>query len=97
MISVRDAMDNTERMLAGRAWQRIHLYGATQKMGMHPLNQPNEMSDREKYLGAKEKFGLELKNFTDDPSWQGLFLFRVGYALNNTLPSPRRSVDQVTI
>ncbi|WP_249870531.1 Acg family FMN-binding oxidoreductase [Oceanobacillus saliphilus] len=96
LISVRDASDNLERMLAGRAWQRIHLYGSTQNIGMHPLNQPNEMSDREKYLGTKEKFGMELKKITGDSSWQGLFLFRLGYALKDTLPSPRRSVDQVT-
>ncbi|MGN8647358.1 Acg family FMN-binding oxidoreductase [Gracilibacillus sp. HCP3S3_G5_1] len=97
LISVRDSNDNEQRARAGRAWQRIHLHGANIELGMQPLNQLNEMVDREKKLDVNEYFGNALKNITGDASWKGLFIFRCGYPLKETHPSPRRSINDVIL
>ncbi len=95
LISVKDSHDNEQRARAGRVWQRIHLYGTSLGLGMQPLNQLNEMVDREKSLGAPEYFTTDLKKITGDSSWEGLFIFRMGYPLKATHASPRRSVSEV--
>ena len=97
LISVKDSSDNEQRARAGRAWQRIHLYGASLGLGLQPLNQLNEMADREKSLNVTEHFGGELKKITGDPSWNGLFIFRMGYPLKETHLSPRRSINEVIL
>ncbi|WP_413380965.1 hypothetical protein [Alkalihalobacillus sp. 1P02AB] len=97
LLSVKDASDNVQRARAGRAWQRIHLYGASLGIGMQPLSQLNEMVDREKSLNAPELFGAKLKEITEDPSWNGLLIFRCGYPLKETHLSPRRSIREVTL
>ncbi|WP_052360739.1 Acg family FMN-binding oxidoreductase [Oceanobacillus manasiensis] len=97
VISVRDANDNVQRARAGRAWQRIHLHGTNIGLGMQPLNQLNEMADREKKLRIKEHFGNAMKEITGDSAWKGIFIFRCGYPLKETHPSPRRSVDDVIL
>lgn len=96
LISIPKATDRIQKLRAGRAWQRIHLYGTIKEIGMHPLNQVNEMSDREKFLGNKSTFSEKLKQISDgDNGWEGVFLFRMGYPLSHTFPSPRRSVSEV--
>ncbi|CAG9623484.1 Acg family FMN-binding oxidoreductase [Sutcliffiella rhizosphaerae] len=95
-ISVKNSSDNEQRARAGRAWQRIHLYGTSLGIGMHPLNQLNEMADREKALQAPDHFSAELKKITD-PSWNGLFIFRLGYPLKETNKSPRRAISEVVL
>ena len=97
LISVKDSSDNEQRARAGRAWQRIHLYGTNLGLGLHPLNQLNEMADREKSLNVTGHFGGELKKITGDPSWNGLFIFRIGYPLKETNLSPRRSINEVIL
>ena len=97
LISVKDSSDNEQRARAGRAWQKIHLYGASLGLGLQPLNQLNEMADREKSLNVTEYFGGELKKITGDPSWNGLFIFRIGYPLKETHVSPRRSISEVIL
>lgn len=96
-ISIKDASDNEQRARAGRAWQRIHLYGASLGLGMQPLNQLNEMVDREISVKAPEHFGAELKKITGDPLWEGLFIFRLGYPLKEALLSPRRSISDIIL
>jgi hypothetical protein len=96
LISVKNSSDNEQRARAGRAWQRIHLYGTSLGLGMQPLSQLNEMVDREKSLHAPEHFSAELKKITG-PSWDGLFIFRLGYPLKKTHESPRRSISEVII
>ncbi|MBU9714911.1 Acg family FMN-binding oxidoreductase [Evansella tamaricis] len=97
LLAVRDPMDNEQRARAGRVWQRLHLFGASQGLGMHPLNQVNEMTDREKIIGAVPYFGEELQKLTGDNDWEGLFIFRMGYPLNETYPSPRRPIEDVLL
>lgn len=97
LISVKDASDNVQRARAGRAWQRMHLHGTTLGLGMQPLSQLNEMSDREKQLGNSKYFSERLSKITGDNGWEGLQIFRLGYPLKNALPSPRRAVDDVIL
>ncbi len=97
LISIKDEFKKEERVRAGRVWQRIHLYGVTQGLGMHPLNQLNEMNDREKYLGSKGKFSQALEKISGHSLWKGVFIFRIGYPINDTHPSPRRDVEEVLL
>lgn len=97
LISVRNMNDNEQRARAGRAWQRIHLYGTNLGLAMQPLNQLNEMIDRETKLGGPAPFRTEFKKVAGDPSWGGLFIFRCGYPLKETHPSPRRSIREVIL
>ncbi|WP_096186452.1 hypothetical protein [Evansella halocellulosilytica] len=94
LLSVRNASDHEELARAGRVWQRLHLFGTKEGLGMHPLNQLNEMSDREKALGSTPFFQSELKRLTPS-TWEGIFLFRLGYPLKDPLPSPRRAIEDV--
>ncbi|MBC5636230.1 hypothetical protein H8S33_05230 [Ornithinibacillus sp. BX22] len=97
IVSIRDSSDKEQLARAGRAWQRIHLYGTKLGLGMQPLNQVHEMADRELVLGTSEHFGTELKNIVGDASWKGIFTFRCGYPLKETHPSPRRAIRDVIL
>lgn len=95
MIAVKDPTNMAQKLQAGRAWQRIHLYGASLGLGLHPMNQLNEMSDREQVLKLAEHHGARLKQLTAASDWQGIFIFRIGYPLKDTYPSPRRPLEAV--
>ena len=97
LISVKDSSDNEQRARARRAWQRIHLYGTSLGLGLHPLNQLNEYGRPEKSLNVTGHFGGELKKITGEPSWNGLFIYRIGYPLKETHLSPRRSINEVIL
>ncbi|MCM3761572.1 hypothetical protein M3212_12325 [Alkalihalobacillus oceani] len=94
LLSVRNAAVPQQPVRAGRVWQRIHLFGTKEGLGMHPLNQLNEMSDREQALKKTSFFHAERSKLTP-PGWDGIFLFRLGYPLKTPLPSPRRAVEDV--
>ncbi|WP_078552028.1 hypothetical protein [Bacillus alkalicellulosilyticus] len=97
LLSIKDSSDNIQRARAGRAWQRIHLYGTSLGLGMQPLSQINEIADREIEIKAPEQFGKELKNLTGDASWNGIQLFRMGYPVKETHLSPRRPLNDVVL
>ncbi|RXZ79950.1 twin-arginine translocation signal domain-containing protein [Paenibacillaceae bacterium] len=98
LLAVRDAGSKEERLRAGRIWQRIHLKGTSEGLAMHPLNQPIEMRDREIQLGSgSSQYGQQLGNLMNDAGWEVLFLFRIGYPLEEASPSPRRAVDDVVL
>jgi len=63
---------------------------------MHPLNQPVEMIDRERQLGAEPKAEARLAVVTGDEAWQPTFAFRGGYAIRDAAISARRSAETVT-
>jgi len=97
IIAVRDARDPAQRVQGGRWWQRAHLWATTRGIAMHPLNQMPERADREASQGIEPKFGNALKELIGDPTWQALMPFRMGYPLQDSLPSPRRSVEDVIV
>ena len=59
------------------------------------LNQPVEMIDRERQLGAEPKAEARLAAITGDETWQPTFVFRGGYAIRDAAVSARRSVETV--
>jgi hypothetical protein len=95
ILSVRSNRDPTMRILGGRFWQRLHLWGTSQGLGLQPLNQMSERADREIQLAITPTFGNALRELTNDPSWQALMPFRIGFPLNEALLSPRRSLKDV--
>ena len=95
ILAVRSNQDKVQRMLGGRLWQRLHLWGTSQGLGLQPLNQMSERADRETQLAIQPTFGNALKDLIDDASWQALMPFRIGYPLSEALASPRRSIKDV--
>jgi nitroreductase len=97
ILAVRDDQDNTQRLKAGRLWQRMHLWATARGLAMQPMNQINERADREAQLGIEPRFGDALKDLLGDPSWRGIFTFRVGYPTEQAPPSPRRAAGDVVM
>jgi hypothetical protein len=97
LLMVRDAHDNGQRMQGGRMWQRMHLWGTANGIGMQPLNQMPERADREASRGIEPKFGNALKELVGDPAWQALMPFRLGHPQRPGRPSPRRGADEVVL
>lgn len=97
IIAVRDAVDNAQRLKAGRICQRMHLWAITERLAMQPLNQINERADREEQLGIEPRFGDALKELVEDPDWRGIFTFRTGLSTTEALKSPRRAIEEVLV
>jgi hypothetical protein len=97
LIAVRDRYDKQQNLLAGGAWQRMHLWATTQNIAMQPVNQPLEQVDRERALGKPPRAAQALAGLTRDPSWQATFAFRAGYPLREAPASPRRDVKDVLL
>lgn len=97
IIAVHDAKNYAQRVQGGRWWQRAHLWATTQGIAMHPLNQMPERADREASAAIEATFGNALKELIGDSHWQALMPFRMGYPLNDSLRSPRRSVEEVVV
>ena len=97
ILTARDSMDNGQRLMGGRLWQRMHLWGTANGLAMQPLNQPAERADRELQLGIEPRFGNALAELLGDPSWHALMPFRLGYPTEDARLSPRRSVEAVLV
>lgn len=95
MIAVRDLYDRPTALAAGRLWQRLHLWATAQGLAAHPLNQPPEMVDRERMLDKPPRTAEALAQITGDADWRPTFIFRLGHAERQALPSPRRPIDAV--
>jgi hypothetical protein len=97
ILAVRDDRDDAQRLKAGRLWQRMHLWATARGLAMQPMNQINERADREAQLGIQPRFGDALKDLIGDPSWRGIFTFRVGHPTEQAPPSPRRAAGDVVM
>ena len=95
LLAVRNRRENAQRVGVGRLWQRMHLWATTQGLAMQPLNQLTELADREVVLGSAPHFGDTVRALVDDPGWQALLTFRVGYPTHEALRSPRRAIADV--
>ena len=95
LLVVPNKRDNTQRLGAGRVWQRMHLWATTQGLGMQPLNQMTEMADREEVLSNTPRFGSALRDLVGDSTWETILTFRLGYPTHDALLSPRRAVNDV--
>lgn len=97
ILAVRDDRDDAQRLKAGRLWQRMHLWATARGLAMQPMNQINERADRETQLGIEPRSGDAMKGLLGDPSWRGIFTFRVGHPTEQAPPSPRRAVGDVVM
>jgi hypothetical protein len=97
IVCVHNIDDFLQRTQAGRCWQRMHLWGTTKGLGMHPLSQMTERAGREKQLNIEPKFINILKELIGEPGYEAAIPFRIGWPTLEALASPRRSVEQVLI
>ena len=96
-IAVEEPCNKCVRVRVGRLWQRMHLWATTQGIAMQPLNQIHERIDREATSSAPPRFTSDLRSLMQEPGWQGIFSFRMGYPTRHSKPSPRRDVSQCLI
>ena len=95
MITVADPWDRRTAILAGMAWQRLHLMATALGLVAQPLNQLPEMIDRERQLGRQPAFANGATRLTGDPALRPTFAFRLGRADWTAPKSPRRPVSSV--
>jgi hypothetical protein len=97
ILAVRNDRDEAQRIKVGKLWQRMHLWATARGLAMQPMNQINERADREAQLAIEPRFGDALKDLLGDPSWRGIFTFRVGHPTDQAPPSPRRAARDVVM
>jgi hypothetical protein len=97
ILAVKDGMDNIQRLDCGRIWQRIHLWGTTQGLAFQPLNQMCERVDREAQLNQEFTLTESVRSLLNDNDWHAIMPFRLGYPVQESLPSPRRRLGQVVV
>ncbi len=95
MLAVRDESDLSQRMRAGRLWQRMHLWLTNAGLAAQPMNQLHERADREAQLGIDPTFGDSVDDLVGDSAWRGVFTFRLGFPTKPAVPSPRRALVDV--
>jgi nitroreductase len=95
LLFVRDRLDMAQAIVAGRAWQRLHLALAAAGYAAQPLNQPVERADRDQAIGRGDDFARVLAKFSAEPGWEATFVFRFGVAEREAPPSPRRPLEAV--
>lgn len=95
MITVADPWDRRTAILAGMAWQRLHLMATALGLVAQPLNQIPEMIDRDRQLGRAPQFARAADRLLDDPALRPTFAFRIGHADTAAPASPRRPVSSV--
>ncbi len=97
MITVTDLYDIPQALEAGRLWQRLHLEGTAQGLSLHPINQTVEVVDRERELNAPARMAEDLAQLIGTRTERPTFVFRAGYGMRDTLPSPRRALEDVVL
>ncbi len=95
MILVKDRLDRTQSINAGRAWQRFHLAATAAGFACQPLNQPVECVDRNAQLGRADTYQNALVTLAKAQGWQPTFVFRLGFAEKPAPLSPRRPLEAV--
>jgi nitroreductase len=95
LITVADPWDRRQGLLAGMAWQRLHLQATALGLVAQPLNQLPEMIDRERQLGRPAQFARAADRLLDDPAQRPAFAFRLGRAAGTAPASQRRPVSLV--
>jgi hypothetical protein len=93
VIAVRDRYDRPAALGAGRAWQHLHLASTLMGVAMQPLNQPMEMVDRERQIGAPPLWERRVAALIASPDWQPTFSFRAGFSTRPAPQSPRRALN----
>jgi hypothetical protein len=97
IIAVRDHQSSTQRLKAGRLYQRLNLRATLDGLAMQPLNQTVERRDRELQLGIDGDIGPRLDSLNPEPGWQAVMPFRIGEPDEPALKSPRRPAEEVIL
>ena len=95
LVVVPDLADRRATLLAGAAWQRLHLLATALGLAVQPLNQLPEMIDRQRQLRVPPRFARAADALLDDLAWRPTFAFRIGHPLKPAGASPRRPVSMV--
>jgi nitroreductase len=95
LISVADPWDRRSALLAGMAWQRLHLTAVTLGLAAQPLNQIPEMIDRERQLGRPPGFARAAAALLPEDGWRPTFALRLGHPPDLAPASVRRPVSAV--
>jgi hypothetical protein len=96
-LAVPDLYEKAGALRVGQSWQRLHLWGTANGLAMQPISQLPEVVDRERQLGRPSTTAALLAELTGDPTWHPTFVFRLGYPLNEVLPSARRPIEDVLL
>jgi len=83
-----------DRLVGGRLLQRTHLWASANGLGFQHMNQITERIDRDHQLGRTSPFDAPLEALAGSPSVLGAF--RLGTPTIASLPSPRRSIKDVS-
>jgi hypothetical protein len=94
VITIRNATDQRQRLLAGRLLQRIHLYATTKGLALQPLNQIFERADREASRGLAPVLTRAADGLSPD-GVHAVTAFRIGYPESAASASPRRPAEDV--
>ena len=97
ILAVRDRYDREDCLRAGRIWQRAHLLATAHGVAGRPCNEAVEMIDHERALGKEPMRARLLGQLLGDAAWQPNFVFYMGYPKWPARPSPRRSIEKVTL
>jgi hypothetical protein len=95
LITVQDPYDRRSAILAGSAWQRLHLTAISLGLAAQPLNQLPEMIDRDRELGRPPAFARAADAMLEDVAWRPTFALRIGNPFAPARASPRRPVSEV--
>jgi hypothetical protein len=64
---------------------------------MQPLNQSVERAERERSTTGPGPISAALTTLIDDPAWQPVMPFRIGYPTGPAAASPRRATSDVLV
>lgn len=95
LITTPDPWDRRSALLAGAAWQRLHLEATRAGLVAQPLNQVPEMIDRERELGRPARFAAAVAPLLDEATMRPTFAFRLGTADDVAPAALRRPVSDV--
>lgn len=95
ILSSSRASTRVDQLKVGRIYQRLHLWAASQRLAMQPLNQLAERQDREEAHGLEPRSTRFLDGLVGAER-RAQMLFRIGYAWDKAFASPRRPLAWVT-
>ncbi len=95
ILSTSARNDRTHQLLAGRLFQRIHLYLTTQGVDLHTVNMLPELQDREETTMASSlPFTAACEGWME--GGRGFQMqARFGYSFERAFHTPRRDLDAV--
>ncbi len=95
-LVVGDRTDPTQRLEAGRSWQRVHLAATAAGLSMQPLCQIPERIDREQTAGLPADITTAMTALVPGGQYP-IMTFRIGHPTTDAPRSPRRPAADVVL